>query len=52
VQGARVVVKPGKDLAGASALRARVNREAGSKRERAFFEPLDAEQFVAKWFVG
>jgi hypothetical protein len=51
VQGARVVVKPGKDLAGAAALRARVNREAGGERECSFFEPLDAEQLVAKWFI-
>ena len=46
-QHAGVVVEAGKDVAGA-APRARVDGEARGERERALFQPLDAEQLVAK----
>ncbi len=42
-----VVVEARKDVLGA-APRARVDGEAGGEGERALFEPLDAEQLVAK----
>ena len=46
-QHAGVVVEPGKDVAGA-APRVRVDGEARRERQRALFQPLDAEQLVAK----
>ncbi len=46
-QHARVVVETGKDVAGAAA-RARVDREARREGQRTLFEPLGAEQLVAK----
>jgi hypothetical protein len=49
-QDAGVVVEAGKDVPGA-APRARVDGEAGGERQRALFQPLDAEQFVAKRLV-
>ena len=48
-QHVRVVVEPRKNVTGAP--RRGVDREARRERHRTLFEPLHAEQFVAKRFV-
>src|SRR5713226_105691 len=48
-QDACIVVESGKDVTGVPP-RARIGREARRQSKRAFFQPLDAEELVAKWF--
>lgn len=44
-----VVFESREDVPGAPA---RIDREARGECQCTLFEPLDAQQFIAKWFVG